>query len=83
MVLRIDQGKGQKDRYVMLSPKLLEISRSSSTSGVVGSSAHGASWRYLNIGRREADGGFRIEGLRPCRYLAVASAEIDDVASEC
>jgi len=28
MVIRIDQGKGQKDRYVMLSPKLLEILRS-------------------------------------------------------
>lgn len=27
MVLRIGQGKGQKDRYVMLSPKLLEILR--------------------------------------------------------
>ena len=27
MVLRIDQGKGQKDRYVMLSPKLLQILR--------------------------------------------------------
>jgi site-specific recombinase XerD len=27
MVLRIDLGKGQKDRYVMLSPKLLEILR--------------------------------------------------------
>jgi site-specific recombinase XerD len=27
MVLRIEQGKGQKDRYVMLSPKLLEILR--------------------------------------------------------
>jgi integrase/recombinase XerD len=27
MVIRIDQGKGQKDRYVMLSPKLLEILR--------------------------------------------------------
>lgn len=27
MVVRIDQGKGQKDRYVMLSPKLLEILR--------------------------------------------------------
>lgn len=25
MVIRVDQGKGQKDRYVMLSPKLLEI----------------------------------------------------------
>ncbi len=27
MVLRVDQGKGQKDRYVMLSPKLLDILR--------------------------------------------------------
>jgi len=28
MVIRVDQGKGQKDRYVMLSPQLLEILRS-------------------------------------------------------
>ena len=28
MVIRIEQGKGQKDRYVMLSPKLLQILRS-------------------------------------------------------
>jgi len=27
MVVRVDQGKGQKDRYVMLSPRLLEILR--------------------------------------------------------
>jgi integrase/recombinase XerD len=27
MVIRVDQDKGQKDRYVMLSPKLLEILR--------------------------------------------------------
>jgi len=27
MVLRVEQGKGRKDRYVMLSPKLLEILR--------------------------------------------------------
>ena len=27
MVLRVEQGKGYKDRYVMLSPKLLEILR--------------------------------------------------------
>jgi site-specific recombinase XerD len=27
MVLRIEQGKGQRDRYVMLSPRLLEILR--------------------------------------------------------
>jgi site-specific recombinase XerD len=28
MVIRVDQGKGQKDRYVMLSARLLEILRS-------------------------------------------------------
>ena len=28
MVIRVDQGKGNKDRYVMLSPKLLETLRS-------------------------------------------------------
>ena len=27
MVIRVDRGKGQKDRYVMLSPRLLEILR--------------------------------------------------------
>jgi integrase/recombinase XerD len=27
MVIRVVQGKGRKDRYVMLSPKLLEILR--------------------------------------------------------
>jgi integrase len=28
MVIRIEQGKGAKDRYVMLSPQLLGILRS-------------------------------------------------------
>jgi site-specific recombinase XerD len=27
MVIRVEQGKGQKDRYVMLSTKLLEVLR--------------------------------------------------------
>ncbi len=27
MVIRVEQGKGQKDRYVMLSPRLLEVLR--------------------------------------------------------
>jgi integrase/recombinase XerD len=25
MTLRVEQGKGQRDRYVMLSPQLLEL----------------------------------------------------------
>ena len=28
MTIRVEQGKGQKDRYVMLSPKLLDLLRS-------------------------------------------------------
>jgi integrase len=27
MVIRVEQGKGRKDRYVMLSPQLLELLR--------------------------------------------------------
>ena len=27
MLLRVEQGKGQKDRFVMLSPQLLELLR--------------------------------------------------------
>ena len=27
MVIRVEQGNGQRDRYVMLSPKLLEMLR--------------------------------------------------------
>jgi integrase/recombinase XerD len=27
MMLRVEQGKGRKDRYVMLSPRLLEVLR--------------------------------------------------------
>ena len=27
MMLRVEQGKGQRDRYVMLSPQLLELLR--------------------------------------------------------
>ena len=27
MVIRVEQGKGRKDRYVMLSPRLLELLR--------------------------------------------------------
>jgi len=27
MLLRVEQGKGQKDRYAMLSPRLLEVLR--------------------------------------------------------
>ena len=35
MVLRIEQGKGKNDRYVMLSPKLLETLRACLSNGSV------------------------------------------------
>src|ERR1700730_8184725 len=40
MVIRVDQGKGRKDRYVMLSPKLLEILRAYWTA------AHPKEWLF-------------------------------------
>jgi site-specific recombinase XerD len=56
MVIRVDQGKGQKDRYVMLSPKLLHILR------VVVPGRH--PWSTYHEGRRgeclpEGSSGFR------------------------
>jgi integrase/recombinase XerD len=40
MVIRVEQGKGRKDRYVMLSPKLLDILRS------YWSAAHPKEWLF-------------------------------------
>lgn len=40
MVIRVDQGKGNKDRYVMLSPRLLEALR------VYWKAAHPRSWLF-------------------------------------
>ena len=40
MVIRVEQGKGRKDRYVMLSPRLLEILRS------YWSAAHPKEWLF-------------------------------------
>jgi integrase/recombinase XerD len=34
MVIRVEQGKGRKDRYVMLSPKLLDILRAGGLSAI-------------------------------------------------
>lgn len=42
MVVRVDQGKGRKDRYVMLSPRLLEGHRSLTTTS-----------RYLKVATSE------------------------------
>ena len=56
MVIRVEQGKGQKDRYVMLSPNLLEILRAPRVSGRRSRSAR--KWRPSvgNTRRRPLDG---------------------------
>ena len=51
MVLRVDQGKGRKDRYAMLSPVLLERLR--------------VWWRIANAQGRMLPGGWLFPGLNP------------------
>ncbi len=74
MVIRIDQGKGKKDRYAMLSDKLLELLR--------------AWWKEAHARGRLYDSGWLFPGLNPlepmssrqlsrvCK-LAAATAEIN------
>jgi site-specific recombinase XerD len=56
MTLRVEQGKGRKDRYAMLSPVLLERLR--------------AWWRTARTEGRMLDGGWLFPGLNPIDPLS-------------
>ena len=73
-VLRVEQGKGGRDRYAMLSPTLLEILR--------------AWWRHGQLQRKLLPGGWLFPGQNPVNplstrqlnrgfHLALEAAEID------
>ena len=74
MTLRVEQGKGHKDRYAMLSPLLLERLR--------------AWWRVAHAKAKMLDGGWLFPGQNPINpmstrqlnricHMAAAAAEID------
>lgn len=74
MILRIDQGKGSKDRYAMLSPLLLDCLR--------------AWWKEARAQGKMLDGGWLFPGQNPVNQLstrqlnraihaAATAAEID------
>ena len=74
MTLRIEQGKGHKDRYAMLSPLLLERLR--------------AWWRFAHARGKILDGGWLFPGQNPINplstrqlnricHMAAAAADID------
>ena len=56
MTLRVEQGKGRKDRYAMLSPVLLERLR--------------AWWRFARAQGKMLDGGWLFPGLDPVEPLS-------------
>ena len=56
MTLRVDQGKGRKDRYAMLSPVLLERLR--------------VWWRVARAQGKMLDGGWLFPGLNPIESLS-------------
>ena len=56
MTLRVEQGKGQKDRYAMLSPLLLERLR--------------VWWRVARVQGKMLDGGWLFPGLDPIEPLS-------------
>ena len=57
MTLRVEQGKGHKDRYALLSPVLLEHLRSW--------------WRYADAQRRMLKGGWLFPGQNPANHISV------------
>ena len=56
MTLRVEQGKGQKDRYALLSPVLLERLR--------------VWWRVAHAQGKMLDGGWLFPGLDPVQHLS-------------
>jgi integrase/recombinase XerD len=56
MVIRVEQGKGQRDRYAMLSPALLELLRSW--------------WRHARAQRQLLPGGWLFPGQNPVNPLS-------------
>ncbi len=74
MVIRVERGKGKKDRYAMLSPNLLELLR--------------AWWRHGQSQRKMLPGGWLFPGQNPVNpmstrqlnrafHRAVEAAELD------
>ena len=61
MTLRVEQGKGHKDRYAMLSPVLLERLR--------------AWWKIRPCARQDAQGGWLFPGLNPIDPLDHSSTQ--------
>jgi site-specific recombinase XerD len=56
MVLRVEQGKGQRDRYAMLSPTLLDVLRTW--------------WRHARAQRQMLPGGWLFPGQNPVNPLS-------------
>jgi site-specific recombinase XerD len=56
MVIRVEQGKGKRDRYAMLSPALLELLR--------------AWWRHARAQRQALSGGWLFPGQNPVNPLS-------------
>ena len=77
-VIRVEQGKGKRDRYAMLSPALLELLR--------------AWWRHARVQRQLLPGGWLFPGQNPVNplstrqlsrafHLACKAARIDKAVS--
>jgi len=78
MVIRVEQGKGKRDRYAMLSPTLLALLR--------------AWWRHAHVHRQLLPGGWLFPGQNPVNplstrqlnrafHFACKAAEIDKAVS--
>jgi integrase/recombinase XerD len=81
MTLRVDQGKGRKDRYVMLSPRLLEVLRAlleNHTPGAVAIPGRPDRSTHHPGGRRRIGLSESPQCLRNCKahYPALASSRV-------